>query len=147
LQSQISDTLIKAIMDTSKPLTTHYGAIMGISKLGPHVSTILLIPVLKTYMNILLSIAATNASNNKIRYNEALKCIELLTNVYAECIYHYLKTLITDLNSWNQKDIHDYLNRSDTLKEDLQTSDLLLLFDQNKIENNVKRFIDTNSIK
>jgi hypothetical protein len=144
LQTQISDTLIKAILDTSKPLTTHFGAIMGIFKLGAHVSTILLIPILKSYLTVLL---ATSSKENKIKYKEAQKCIELLTTVYADCIFHYLKTLTADLNSWNQQDIYESLFKFDTLTNELQTVDLLPLFDQSQLLNIVKRFIETNSIK
>ena len=152
LQSHISDTLINAILDTSKPLTTHYGAIMGIYKLGPHISAILLIPILKSYLNVLINSTSSSSATtttttieNKIKYKETQKCIELLTTVYAECIYHYFKTLSNDLNSWNQQDIYENLFKSDNLIKDLQTVELLPLFDQHQLLNNVKRFIDTNN--
>jgi len=53
LQPRITRTLAKAFLDASKPLTTHFGAIVGLAKLGPHVVKALILPHLKPYMKLL----------------------------------------------------------------------------------------------
>ncbi len=43
-------TLLKALLDETKPLATHYGAICGLSELGPRVTQLLILPNLKEYL-------------------------------------------------------------------------------------------------
>jgi len=75
LQPRISKTLIQAFLDPKKPLTTHYGAIVGLTKLGRHVTQLLLIPNIKDYMTLL---HPELMSSNLIRKQEAMKCHEAL---------------------------------------------------------------------
>lgn len=37
LQQRITNTLLHALLDAAKPLTTHYGAVVGLMALGPQV--------------------------------------------------------------------------------------------------------------
>jgi hypothetical protein len=46
LQPRVTQTLLGALRDRSKPLTTHYGAIVGLAALGAHVVHGLLLPEL-----------------------------------------------------------------------------------------------------
>jgi len=53
LQTRITKTLISALLDPSKSLPTHYGAIVGMTLLGPHVINALLFPNLPSYIPLL----------------------------------------------------------------------------------------------
>ncbi len=75
LQPRISKTLVQGFLDPKKPLTTHYGAIVGITKLGRHVTQLLLIPNLKDYIPLL---KPELTSNNPVRKHEAEKCYQAL---------------------------------------------------------------------
>lgn len=50
VRPRISKTLVKAFLDTAKPLPTHYGAVIGLSALGHASVSLLLIPHLQPYM-------------------------------------------------------------------------------------------------
>ncbi|KAJ2556606.1 histone H4-like TAF Taf6, SAGA complex subunit [Coemansia sp. RSA 1933] len=53
LQSRIARTLLRAFLDPTKPLTTHYGAIVGLTKLGASTVRVLILPNIRTYMTLL----------------------------------------------------------------------------------------------
>lgn len=59
---RIAKTLLKALTDADKPLTSHYGAIMGIGALGPQAVDSLLLPIIHDYHGNLTSMPATNES-------------------------------------------------------------------------------------
>ncbi|KAG1668853.1 hypothetical protein FOA52_004948 [Chlamydomonas sp. UWO 241] len=50
VQPRISKTLLKALLDPTKPLATHYGAVIGLSALGHATVGMLLVPQLAPYM-------------------------------------------------------------------------------------------------
>lgn len=50
LQPRISRTLLKAVLDPSRPISTHYGAVVGIAAMGPRVVQVLLLPHLPQLM-------------------------------------------------------------------------------------------------
>eukprot|EP01083_Nonionella_stella_P272627 924635_1 len=49
LRTRISKTLTKALMNASKPLSTHYGAIIGLEILGPELISAVLVPIAASY--------------------------------------------------------------------------------------------------
>ncbi|KAI7833019.1 transcription initiation factor TFIID subunit 6 [Kickxella alabastrina] len=53
LQARIARTLLRAFLDPTKPLTTHYGAIVGLTKLGVSIIRVLVLPNIKSYMSLL----------------------------------------------------------------------------------------------
>jgi len=53
MQPRITRTLIRAFLDPLKPLTTHYGAVVGLAALGPTVLETLLMPHLLFYTEAL----------------------------------------------------------------------------------------------
>ena len=53
IQPRITRTLLRAMLDASKPLPTHFGAIVGLSALGPRVVRLLVLPNLKAYLAVL----------------------------------------------------------------------------------------------
>ncbi|KAJ1732743.1 histone H4-like TAF Taf6, SAGA complex subunit [Coemansia sp. Benny D160-2] len=53
LQSRIARTLLRGFLDPTKPLATHYGAIVGLTKLGASTVKVLILPNIKAYMSLL----------------------------------------------------------------------------------------------
>ena len=53
IQPRITRTLLRAMLDAGKPLPTHFGAISGLSALGPRVVRLLILPNLKAYLAVL----------------------------------------------------------------------------------------------
>jgi transcription initiation factor TFIID subunit 6 len=63
LQPRITKTLARAFLDPNRPVTTHYGAIVGLSGLGPFVIKCLILPHIKVYMRLLeAELASPNAT-------------------------------------------------------------------------------------
>jgi len=77
LQSRITKTLTHALQDVTKPLTTHYGAIVGISSLGYRSVELLLLPYVAEYMKLL---APEQQSDNQIKKLEAQRCYQAMLN-------------------------------------------------------------------
>lgn len=50
VQQRITKTFVDALKDVKRPLTTHYGAIIGTACLGRHAVDAMLLPLLSTYM-------------------------------------------------------------------------------------------------
>ncbi|KAG0047813.1 hypothetical protein BGZ83_007210 [Gryganskiella cystojenkinii] len=86
LQPRVTRTLLRAFLDPEKPFTTHYGAILGLSRMGPEVFKTLVVPNLKTYSTVLepeleddnfMEIDATGMESRPVR-SEAGYCQEAL---------------------------------------------------------------------
>jgi len=75
LEPRINKTLLKALLDPSKPFSTHYGAIIGASYLGERAIKKILLPNLSFYMKHLES--GLN-SDDKVKQMEAKKCHDAL---------------------------------------------------------------------
>eukprot|EP00963_Diacronema_lutheri_P001418 scaffold86_cov338-Pavlova_lutheri.AAC.81 len=86
LQSRITTTLLKALLDPSKPLTTHYGAIVGLSALGGTVVREILLPHSKTYLNVLLD-ELTSSTLSDVRRLEVNNCLRALAYSVGTCTY------------------------------------------------------------
>ncbi len=71
LQPRITKTLLHAFADLTRPLTTHYGAIVGLSALGHYVIQLLILPNLRAYVKLL---EPELNSESPIRRTEARKC-------------------------------------------------------------------------
>ena len=75
LQPRVTRTLLRALMDPAKPLTTHFGAIVGLAALGPTVTQLLLLPNLNVYLEFLDAEAAkAEAAGDEARAHEAGRC-------------------------------------------------------------------------
>ncbi|KAJ1679226.1 histone H4-like TAF Taf6, SAGA complex subunit [Spiromyces aspiralis] len=81
LRTRITRTLLRAFLDLSKSLTTHYGAITGLSMLGADVIRVLIVPNIKEYMS-LLDIELGKKSNT-VLINEATRCKQALLDALA----------------------------------------------------------------
>ena len=62
LQPRVTQTLLDALRNVSKPLTTHYGAVVGLQMLGPLVVHCLLLPTMPAYLEQLAKPLANEPS-------------------------------------------------------------------------------------
>ena len=53
IKPRVIKTLIRALLDPSKPLTTHYGAVVGLSALGHETVKLMVLPQIKSYGEML----------------------------------------------------------------------------------------------
>lgn len=67
LQQRITNTLLHALLDAAKPLTTHYGAVVGLMALGPQTSNQLVVPNALAYLEAL----DTDPTSSKRRHEDA----------------------------------------------------------------------------
>jgi transcription initiation factor TFIID subunit 6 len=79
LQPRTTKTLVQTFLDPLKPLTSHYGAIIGLSALGPHCVQLLLIPNISAYVKLLEPLL--NQNEDLIRKMEAMKCYDAVLNI------------------------------------------------------------------
>ncbi|KAG2209338.1 hypothetical protein INT46_000551 [Mucor plumbeus] len=79
LQPRITKTLLRAFLDPARPLTTQYGSIIGLDKIGTEVTRVLIAPNIKFYTENCLQLGLNSA--NSARVQEALKCKEALVTV------------------------------------------------------------------
>ncbi|QDZ17532.1 putative TATA box binding protein associated factor [Chloropicon primus] len=78
LQTRVARVLVtKGLMDATKALTSHYGAIVGIYHLGDVVCENVLLPHIATYMPC-LGEALTSQTMNPLQQYEAYQCLEAI---------------------------------------------------------------------
>lgn len=75
LQPRVTKTLLQALLDPAKPLTSHYGCIQGLVALGPHVVDLLLLPHVEAYVHVL---QPTLHGDNAPLAAEAQRCYDAL---------------------------------------------------------------------
>lgn len=76
LQPRIVKTLVHSFLDLKKPLTTHYGSIVGLTKLGPNTRQLIILPNLPAYFKHLLP--AMSQNENLLKRSEALMVFQAL---------------------------------------------------------------------
>lgn len=84
LQPRITKTLLRAFLDPARPLTTQYGAIIGLDHIGTEVTRVLIAPNIKFYTENCLELGLN--STNSVRVQEAMKCKEALVVSFV-CVY------------------------------------------------------------
>ncbi|KAL7327202.1 histone H4-like TAF Taf6, SAGA complex subunit [Mucor circinelloides] len=99
LQPRITKTLLRAFLDPARPLTTQYGSIIGLDKIGTEVTRVLIAPNIKFYTENCLELGLN--STNSVRVQEAIKCKEALVTVLDHIAEH------DDLALKKQKSEHD----------------------------------------
>ncbi|GAM24067.1 hypothetical protein SAMD00019534_072420, partial [Acytostelium subglobosum LB1] len=87
LQSRLTKTLTQTLYDTSKPLTTHYGAIVGLAALGRNTVHNILLPYVPKYYKQLLDPELHNDSNPAKQFE-------------AERVYNALMVAVGNYMSW-----------------------------------------------
>jgi transcription initiation factor TFIID subunit 6 len=73
VRPRISKTLVKAFLDSAKPLPTHYGAVIGLSALGHASVSLLLIPHLQPYMVILAPLVDQTSSSLSVTLQQRVE--------------------------------------------------------------------------
>ncbi|VAH00156.1 transcription initiation factor TFIID subunit 6 isoform X3 [Triticum aestivum] len=92
LQIRLTKTLVHAFLDPHKALTQHYGAVQGISALGPSVQIrLLLLPNLQTYMQLLDPELQLEKQSNEMKRKEAWRVYGALLCAAGKCLYERLK--------------------------------------------------------
>ncbi|CAO2179694.1 unnamed protein product [Urochloa humidicola] len=91
LQNRLTKTLIHAFLDPQKSLTQHYGAVQGISSLGPSAIRLLLLPNLVTYMQLLEPELQLEKQKNEMKRKEAWRVYGALLCAAGKCLYDRLK--------------------------------------------------------
>ncbi|WVZ57837.1 hypothetical protein U9M48_008175 [Paspalum notatum var. saurae] len=91
LQNRLTKTLIHAFLDPAKSLTQHYGAIQGISALGPSAIRLLLLPNLVTYMQLLEPELQLEKQKNEMKRKESWRVYGALLCAAGKCLYDRLK--------------------------------------------------------
>jgi transcription initiation factor TFIID subunit 6 len=65
IQPRITRTLVKALLDQTKPLATRYGAVVGLAALGPRVTRLLILPHLRQVLETLEPMLAEGEEESK----------------------------------------------------------------------------------
>ncbi|CAM6117572.1 unnamed protein product [Calypogeia fissa] len=92
LQNRVSRTLVVAFMDPKRTLTQHYGAISGLSALGPRVVQLLVVPNLPPYLKQLEPEMSLELQRNEIKRYEAWRVYGLLQFGAGKWLYKTLKS-------------------------------------------------------
>ncbi|KAF6986998.1 hypothetical protein CFC21_004674 [Triticum aestivum] len=99
LQIRLTKTLVHAFLDPHKALTQHYGAVQGISALGPSAIRLLLLPNLQTYMQLLDPELQLEKQSNEMKRKEAWRVYGALLCAAGKCLYERLKLFPNLLSS------------------------------------------------
>ncbi|KAM3405787.1 hypothetical protein ACQJBY_000042 [Aegilops geniculata] len=92
LQIRLTKTLVHAFLDPHKALTQHYGAVQGISALGPSAQIrLLLLPNLQAYMQLLDPELQLEKQSNEMKRKEAWRVYGALLCAAGKCLYERLK--------------------------------------------------------
>ncbi|GMH25499.1 hypothetical protein Nepgr_027342 [Nepenthes gracilis] len=91
LQPRVTKTLLHAFLDPTKALPQHYGAIQGLTALGPNVVRLLILPNLQTYMQLLEPEMQLEKQKNELKRQEAWRVYAALLFAAGQCIYNQLK--------------------------------------------------------
>lgn len=79
---RVTRTMTKTLNDAEKPLTSHYGAIAGLTAMGPMAVQSVLLPIIPTYLKA-LGIDGTPMENGAGLSLEVRKCWEALKDAYT----------------------------------------------------------------
>lgn len=75
IRPRVTKTLLRAFLDPSKPLTSHYGAIVGLAALGHETIKLMVIPHIKSYGAMLEPMLK---HEDPLIANEATRCYSVL---------------------------------------------------------------------
>ncbi|EKX47505.1 transcription initiation factor TFIID, subunit TAF6 [Guillardia theta CCMP2712] len=84
LQQRITNTLLHAFLEPTKPLTTHYGAIAGLAALGPQTMNQLIVPNAPAYASLLQKYTF----DNHIKRFEAIRVRGALLDAVGKSFTH-----------------------------------------------------------
>ncbi|XP_071725690.1 transcription initiation factor TFIID subunit 6-like [Rutidosis leptorrhynchoides] len=93
LHLRVSRTLLHAFMDPTKTFSQHYGAIKGITALGPSVVRQLILPNLDSYLQFIEPEMQLDKQKNESRRQEAWRVHGALMRAAGLCIYSQLRMI------------------------------------------------------
>lgn len=86
LQPRVTRTLLHAFLDPKRAMTQHYGAIKGLAALGPRVVSLLVLPNLEAYLQLLAPEIAFETQKNELKRYEAMRVYGTLLNAAGNCM-------------------------------------------------------------
>ncbi|RUS13613.1 transcription initiation factor TFIID complex 60 kDa subunit [Endogone sp. FLAS-F59071] len=104
LQPRVTKTLLRAFLDPAKPFTTHYGAIVGLTELGPEVVRVLVMPNVKAYGALLQKEIGQGGGSGGGKAKEAGKCQEALMNALRRLIAEEKKSARDEMEGLDDVD-------------------------------------------
>lgn len=75
LKPRVTRTLLRALLDPSKPIGTHYGALLGLEKMGTEVIKLVLVGNLKMWSKLVIDDSDKNTVAKKILEDKALEVL------------------------------------------------------------------------
>ncbi|XP_022013152.1 transcription initiation factor TFIID subunit 6 isoform X1 [Helianthus annuus] len=93
LQLRVTRTLLHSFLDPAKAFPQNYGAIKGMTAIGPQVVRMLLLPNLDPYLQYIEPEMQLEKQKNESRRHEAWRVHGALTCAAGLCIYHQLKMI------------------------------------------------------
>ncbi|KAG9449347.1 hypothetical protein H6P81_009312 [Aristolochia fimbriata] len=94
LLADVPETLLHPLLDPTTALTQHYGAIRGLSALGPNLVRLLILPNLEQYMKLLEPEMLLESQKNEIKRREAWRVYDALLHATGLCLYERLKLFL-----------------------------------------------------
>lgn len=76
LKPRVTRTLLRALLDSSKPIGTHYGALLGLEKLGPEVIKLVLVANLKLWHKLVIENSDKSQVEKKLLEDKVLEVLE-----------------------------------------------------------------------
>ncbi|KAF9208839.1 hypothetical protein BGZ59_010418 [Podila verticillata] len=120
LQPRVTRTLLRAFLDPEKPLTTHYGAILGLTRLGNEVFKTLVVPNLKTYSSLIEPELEDENDMDEdhlnddvaLRRNEARHCLDAILIGLRSLVKHEASKAREVTNIPTIEDVREPLSRA-----------------------------------
>lgn len=78
LTPRVTRTLLRALLDSSKPIGTHYGALLGLEKLGSEVIKLVLVGNLKLWYKLVIESSDKSAVEKKLLQEKVLEALKKL---------------------------------------------------------------------
>lgn len=78
LKPRITRTLLRALLDSSKPIGTHYGALLGLEKMGPEVIKLVLVGNLKMWSKLVIEDSDKTDEEKKILQEKTVEVLQKL---------------------------------------------------------------------
>lgn len=79
LKPRVARTLLRALLDASKPVGTHYGALLGLEKLGPEVIKLVLVGNLKLWYKLVIEDSDRTETEKKLLTAKAIEVLAKLS--------------------------------------------------------------------
>jgi len=117
LEGRIAKTLLKCFLDPTKPLPSHYGAILGITALGPQKVRDIILPHLSAYLKLLEP--DLSGTSDSVRQDQARRCQGALLKA-AGCFVHWISSTAVEGQQESKEEVKDLLPSISSYYQELQ---------------------------